>query len=323
MQSIVQPAAPPFPLQNDIFSRMWRTSRVLTGAAILHSALIVVAAAGVLLDPQMVLNEPAWIKPLKFSISIAIYCATISWMLSYIQKPRWLVNTIATGTAFLLTVELGLIILQAVRGVRSHFNQTTPLDSTLYAFMGSLIMTLWILNLVLVVLLLFQRFEQPLLKWSLIWGIVIAILGGLTGLAMTEQLTPAQQAALEAGIQPDHEGGHTFGGEDGGAGLPLVGWSTEHGDVRVAHFIGLHGLQIMPLLGLTINRSYGRRLSQNRRLGLLFLAGAGYLGLMATTFQQAVRGYSIISFDPLSVLIGIGLAGILAGGWYGIVRLDD
>ena len=77
---------------------------------------------------------------------------------------------------------------------------------------------------------------------------VITIAGASTGGLMTRP-TDAQLDA-DDGDAPGVTiiGAHTVGAPDGGPGLPGTGWSVEHGDLRVGHFIGLHALQVLPLM---------------------------------------------------------------------------
>jgi hypothetical protein len=49
-------------------------------------------------------------------------------------------------------------------------------------------------------------------------------------------------------------GAHTVGLPDGGPGIPFVNWSTLAGDLRIAHFAGLHGMQAMAIAGYALAR---------------------------------------------------------------------
>ena len=108
-------------------------------------------------------------------------------------------------------------------------------------------------------------------------------------------------------------GAHTIGSSsaipDAEPGLPLIGWNTKHGDIRIGHFIGLHALQLIPLLGVWLSKR--RRLNQNRQLALLWTAGLGYFGLMLLTTWQALRGQSIVSPDALTISVAISLASVV------------
>jgi NO-binding membrane sensor protein with MHYT domain len=48
---------------------------------------------------------------------------------------------------------------------------------------------------------------------------------------------------------------HTVGGPEGDAALPVLNWSTRYGDLRIAHFIGMHALQLLPLLSWYVFRN--------------------------------------------------------------------
>lgn len=293
--------------KQNLMQALWKSSPFMTGVIMAHLILIGVCFVGLAFDPRTVLNEPVWIKPLKFAISSFIYCGTIAWMLTFVTRGRWIARLIAGATALLMIGELSGVVIQAFRGVRSHFNFATEFDRMVFETMGLMITLLWVVNLILILLLIFQPFKDGAFKTALLAGTVIALIGGAVAMPMIEQVTPAQQAALDRGESLTFEGGHTIGAEDGGPGLPFVGWSTTHGDLRPAHFIGLHALQLIPLLGLMINWLFGS-FTVGRRAALVLVGSAAYLGVVYALFQQAMNQLPITSFDTTTLLILIGVA---------------
>jgi hypothetical protein len=112
--------------------------------------------------------------------------------------------------------------------------------------------------------------------------------------------TPDQAAQLAATGSSSIVGAHAVGVADGGPGLPVVGWSTEGGDLRVAHFVGLHGLQILPLLSLALVRFTPPYLSLRDCSHLIGIAAAFWIGLTLLLTWQALRGQSVIAPDRLT-----------------------
>lgn len=86
-----------------------------------------------------------------------------------------------------------------------------------------------------------------------------------------------------------------MGVEDGGPGLPVTGWSTTGGDLRVAHFVGLHGLQALPLFGYLLALLAPEWLRMRHRVALVWMAGVSYLCLIGLLTWQALRGQPVIS----------------------------
>lgn len=298
--------------------------RPLMLAAYLCGLLLVVSVVGLAADARVINGEVAWLKPAKFAVSIAVYNVTLAWLLSLLsrwQRTGWWLGTVVAAMG---VGEIVLIVTQAVRGRMSHFNNTTPLDSEIYSAMGTMIAVLWGATFVLGVILLFQRIRERSTTWAIRIGVGIALLGMAVGPLMTMP-TPAQMEEFADG-SPDAVGAHTVGLADGGPGLPLVGWSTVGGDLRVGHFVGIHGLQVMVLLALVLvalSSSFPRLRDDDTRRRLVAVVGIAYTGLTVLTVWQALRGQSVVSPDALTLLAAAALTLFTALGLLWALRVSS
>jgi uncharacterized membrane protein YhaH (DUF805 family) len=262
----------------------------------------VVAAAGLVLDDRVLLGSPIWLKPFKFAVSFVLYAVTWAWMLSFQRRARrlaWWSGTVLTVAG---SVEMLVIVGQTVRGRRSHFNVETPLDMTLYNVMGATIVALFIGQVILGVLALRERYADRASTTAIRLSVVISTIGLALGSLMLRNTSDL----------PKTIGAHSVGVPDGGPGMPVTGWSTTGGDLRIPHFVGMHALQLLPLfailLGMLATR-YATLRDVDVRNRLVWVAAGGYLGVVALVTWQALRGQPLTSPDlltlaALAVLIG-------------------
>ena len=284
----------------------------LTILAVTMLITFVAALLGIFVDHSVITGARAWLKPAKFAISVSIYCFTFVWMLGFVENRPRLVRVLANVTAASLIVEMAVILTQAARRTTSHFNQSTPLNTALWFTMGAFIVLVWMMNLLLAIMLLLQRMPDRAFAWSLRLGLLIAAIGMATAFFMVTP-TPEQATRIASGYGPRIVGAHSVGVRDGGPGLAVLGWSTVGGDLRVAHFVGLHGLQVVLLLGWLLTRRKGvlALLGASDRLALVWSAGVAYLGLVLILVWQALRGQSVVHPDAKTV----AAAGSLAAGF--------
>lgn len=277
--------------------RLWRTSPALVATAGLMLPVLGGAIVGLAVDPRLITGAPAWLKPAKFAISILIYTVTLAWIFTLI--PGWTRTRRVIGwtTAATMVVEIAIISTQAWRGTTSHFNVGTAVDALLFTIMGAAILVQTLSTVAVAVALWRHRFEDAPLGWALRFGMCITIVGALTGGLMTRP-TPAQLEAARAGERLTVSGAHTVGAPDGGPGLIGTGWSTEHGDLRVPHFVGLHAVQLLPLVAILLARG---RLPQEVRVRLVFVAAVSYAALYAIVLRQALRGAPVVAPDPATI----------------------
>src|SRR5688572_30218275 len=96
------------------------------------------------LDNTKVLGINAWIKPVKFLLSVWIFSWTMGWFLYYLQSPGKALYY-SMMVVLVMSFELFVIIWQAGNGRLSHFNTDSPLYLNLFNAMGVAIMilTIW------------------------------------------------------------------------------------------------------------------------------------------------------------------------------------
>lgn len=289
--------------------KLWAASAPLTAVAILMLVGMMAAVVGLFLDSRVITGDPAWLKPAKFGASTALYAATVAWLLRYVNVWPRFVRWMSRLLAIALTVEVTIIFVQAARGTTSHFNTTTPLDRALFSTMGSFIGLLWSSSVGILAALFRQGFQNRAWGWALRLGMLITVLGAAAGGFMLHR-TPAQAEAAQYHLRTT-TGAHTVGAPDGGPGIPLVGWSAEHGDLRIAHFVGLHGIQVIPFFAWLAAR---RRWPEANLSKAVYVSSASYAGLIAILAWQALRGQSIVEPHALTTAVFVAwLAGTLAG----------
>lgn len=220
----------------------------------------------------------------------------------------------ATIIAIMLAIEYVIIVGQVVRGRYSHFNVSTTLDGTLWGIMGTSIAVLWAANMVLAVFVLRQRIGGPAITWAVRTGTVISLFGIAIAFTMTGP-TAAQRESRSDGTFAGLIGGHSVGVADGGPIMPVTGWSTTGGDLRIPHFVGIHAVRIVPLLALALAlllRRIPLLRTESTRVRLVFVSAAGYAGLTALALWQALRGQPLIAPDRPTAVVFFALVAAIA-----------
>jgi hypothetical protein len=218
------------------------------------------------LNGTQIYNISVWYKPFKFAFSTFLYSWAMAWYCWYL--PDFKIGIFNWSVIILLGFEIIYIAIQANRGQLSHFNLSAPIYSALYSAMAIAASLVTIYTAYVGILFFTNHFpELPgYYLWAIRFGIIIFVIFSFEGFVMGSKLT------------------HTIGGPDGGAGLPLLNWSTRFGDPRIAHFIGMHALQVLPILSYYIFRN----------IKASILLSVLYLLLAIFTLVQALQGKPLI-----------------------------
>ncbi|MFI8292691.1 hypothetical protein ACIGBL_26490 [Streptomyces sp. NPDC085614] len=281
--------------------------------------LAVVSVGGLIVDDRMLVGVPIWSKPFKFSVSFVAYAMTLAWMLSLLPRGRrvgWWAGTVLTAAS---AVEMAIITGQVVRGRQSHFNNETPLDAALFQVMGATVVVLWLAALVISVLLLRARILDRATTWAVRIGSLIALAGAAVGFVMVVP-TPEQ---LAAGDDAKTTGAHSVGVPDGGPSMAVTGWSTTGGDLRIAHFFGMHALQVIPLVLLalvTLAPRFARLRDDRVRLRLTLVVSGAYTAAFGLLTWQALRGQPLVRPDGTTLAAAGAIVALTAATTWAALR---
>ena len=306
-----------------LFRTLLQQQRFLMLISILHVAMIPVFALLYVLYPMELIGVNGWVKPLKFQVSSAIYAVSIAWIATlFPTTSRWYKLAVWT-IGISLIIETSLITLQVARGTMSHYNISTPLDTTIYSLMATFISMLATANIICLCVVLAQKTIPNLIRIACSWGLGVAVVGMVAGVMMTSvNVSPSQLRTMQVDQKaPANYGAHSVGVDDGGPGLPFVGWSTVAGDLRVGHFVGLHGLQVLPLFALLLlSGRLFRRNTPAQHVQLVQLLGIVYTAVTGLLIWQAWRGQSVIAPDMISIGCAAAIGVILLVGAGFILR---
>lgn len=247
-----------------------------------------------LLDPRQLLGVSVWVKPWKFQLSTGTYLLTLAWVLIWLsprQRHSWAARYVAWVAIASAIFEVAYISWQAAWGKASHFNVATPLDATMYALMGVGAVLLTSTALVLGVMVLRSRPAglSTALHVAMGWGLLMTfVLGTTFGAYMSSQT------------------GHSVGGNglDSG-GMLLTGWSRSGGDLRVAHFFGVHAVHAMLIFGWLVDRFSRSAAPRETEVAVrsrtpvlwVWALGVGYALVSVWTFVQAMGGRPFLVVD--------------------------
>ncbi|WP_328820990.1 hypothetical protein [Nocardia sp. CY41] len=305
-----------------------RLHRPLLGTVTAMAALVLFCLAAMPVDDRTLLGESVWLKPMKFGVAFFLYSLTLAWLLSLPHKgsrATWWLGTVFAVTGF---IDVGFIVVQAARGTFSHFNtQDDPVNSIGQVVFASGVPGLFLANLVIVLILAWQRLVDRPTARAIHAGLALAVVGMALGYLMG--FTGKQLVRDSDGRVVELAAGHTvladagdLAPRDAMAGMPITHWSTVGGDLRVPHFVGLHGIQVLLLVALALAwlapRCRWLRL-ERARTAVVGVLAVGYAGLLALVFWQAMRAQPLVHPDRATWLAAGGLAatvGLLLGAVY-------
>lgn len=280
--------------KDGILQHLCADSPRYTPMALLLSLAMVPLLGAAWLDERLFQGVNVWIKPLKFLFALSVYLLTLAWFARYAptatrQRRSWILHEQVVMWA--IVAEILWIAGAAAQGTASHFNRSSLAMGVIYGFMGLAAIALTTASTTLA----FAIHRNPHTGLStgtqagLVWGLGLTLpltlltagtMSGMSGHLVVNAGSGAVSLAV-ASAAADPAGGVAATA----SALPLIGWSREAGDLRVAHFFATHALHIVPLMAWC-----WVRLGGGRHAWAVASLALAYSSFVIFTFVQALMG---------------------------------
>lgn len=273
MTDITLRAAPARPLAS-----VFGAEPLFATAGLLIALSLLVTLPAMLMDARLFQAENVWIKPVKFQAALAVYLLTLAAFARWLpagMTGRLPYRLFAAAVVLAVAAELIWIAGAAMFGLASHYNTAQPLLARVYPVMGALAILLTSASFVYGVAILQNRRTglDPAFHLSLGIGLILTFLLTVPAAGLLSTLP-----------------GHGVGTAPTDARVPVMGWSREAGDLRVAHFIATHALHLLPFLGWILSRTALPALAR----GGVWAGAAFLVALVGMTIAQALMGRPFI-----------------------------
>ncbi|MGH3735492.1 MAG: hypothetical protein ACRDT6_07705 [Micromonosporaceae bacterium] len=274
-------------------TQIWREASPVERLCYLVSAVLFLAGLAHLgvyaIDGGPWQGPVSWRKPVTFGLSFGITLASVTFATSLLTMGATTRRILLGAFAGASCVEVGLISVQAWRGVPSHFNRETALDSvitTALAIGGG------VLIVVVVAATVISWRRQGRLTPEL-----LAVRAGLT--TLLGALAVGAAMIVVGSIATD----------------PRVAYTTA-GGFKPAHAVLMHAVTVLPVLAwLTRLTAWPAQ----RRTRVVAAATTGYLLTSAVVVQQTFAGIPTYAMGLVPMLLaGAGVV-LLAGAGIAIL----
>ncbi len=265
-----------------------------TGFALM--AVGAVHIVGLAIDPSGWWGTVSWRKPINFGLSFGLTLLTFGWVMGHVRHRPTLGPVVAWAVSIASSLEVAAVTIQRWRGVPSHFNTGTPFDNAVFSAMGLSVVVIAVITGVILIWAARDLRSQPVIWIASMSGLILILVASGVG---SDLIVRGNEAVASTGQVPDSL---------------TVGAA---GSAKLAHFVGLHGIQVFAALAVLLGIGV---LPDRTKRRLMLTAVLGWTLLYAVVFYQAYTGSSFWALDIPSAFVALVGLGFLSIVWRPALR---